>query len=337
METLILGGYTRKDNKGLSTVTLDVENGKLGEVKLVAELDSPTYAEAIGDFVFSIMKEGNWAGVGLFEKQGETYRQVTSTLTEDVNPPCYVSFDRKRQFVFISYYHQGFFEVAQLTDEGLELVDSVQHEGSSIHANQQSSHVHYSQMDRESEYLLVCDLGTDKVHTYRLNTDNQVEEVSCYQTDAGFGPRHLVEHPTLPMVYIVGELSNQIDCCRYEDGVLTHLNTVNLLPEDFNGESSAAAIRLSEDGQFLYASNRGHDSIVVYRVSEQGELSAVEWVKTEGQQPRDFNFNKTEDYVIVGHQENGMLSLFKRDKETGQLALCDKTIAPECVCVAVVK
>lgn len=338
METLVLGGYTRRENKGLSTVELNTKTHKLENVKLVAELESPTYVEAIGDFAFSIIKEDDWAGVALLEKNENGYQLVSTAMTQGVNPPCYLWFDRSRQLVYSANYHQGFFEVTRLTDEGLEIVNSIQHEGSSVHENQKGPHVHFTQMDLADEYLLVCDLGTDEVYTYRVKEDGQVSEHSRYKAQAGFGPRHLVQHPTLPIVYVLGELSNELSVCRYENGELTHLQTVSLLPTDFNEWSAAAAIRLSRDGKFVYASNRGHDSIVVYEVSQEtGLVTPIQWVDTQGKTPRDFNFNKTEDYIIVGHQDDDVLSLFTRNQETGLLTLVDKTIAPECVCVAVVK
>ncbi|MBF0780391.1 MULTISPECIES: lactonase family protein [unclassified Granulicatella] len=334
METLVLGGYTRDTNKGISTVVLDTEQGKLHDVILQAEVNSPTYLEAIGDFVFTVVKEDDWAGIGLFEKEETGYRQITTALTKDVNPPCYVSFDRQRQLVYSANYHQGFFEITQLTDEGLEIVDSVQHEGSSIHDNQKSAHVHYVQMDRANECLLVCDLGTDEVYTYRILEDNTAQEVARYNSAKGFGPRHLVQHPSLPIIYIIGELSNEIDICAYQNGILTHIETVSLLPDTYTEWSGAAAIRISQDGRFVYASNRGHNSIVVYKVLETGLLEVVEWVNTRGHIPRDFNFNRTQEFIIVGHQEDGVLALFKRDHQTGKLTYLDQKIAPECVCVA---
>ncbi|NEW65686.1 lactonase family protein [Carnobacteriaceae bacterium zg-84] len=334
METLVLGGYTKGRNKGVSFATLDTDKKKITNVKLALEIESPTYVTTVGDFAFSVVKEGDWAGVALLEKQDDVYRQIAAALTEGVNPPCYVSFDKKRQLIFSANYHQGFFDVIAITDDGLDVVQSVQFEGSSVHENQQSSHVHYVQMDRASEYLMVCDLGTDKVHVFDVKVSGEVKEVFCYQTKAGFGPRHLVQHPTLPIVYVLGELSNEIDICRYEKGVLTHIETVSLLPEEYTDWSGGAAIRVTSDGQFVYASNRGHDSIVVYKVNNSGVLEPIQWIKTEGKTPRDFHFNQTEDFIIIGHQDDDVLSLFSRDTKTGVLTLQDKeAIAPECVCV----
>lgn len=334
MEKILLGGYTRRENKGISTVELNAEEKKLENVTVVAEVDSPTYLEVVGDFVFSIAKDDEWAGVALLEKTSEGYQEVSTGMTQGVNPPCYVSYDKKRGLVFNANYHQGFFQVMKVTDEGLEVVEEVQHEGSSVHENQKGPHVHYVRMDKANDKLLVCDLGTDGVYVYEIDENGQVSEFSKYETAKGFGPRHLVEHPTLPIMYVIGELSNEIDVCRYEQGVLSHLNTVSLLPEDYTDWSGAAAIRLSQDGKFLYASNRGHNSIVVYAVADAGDLSPIQWISTQGKTPRDFNFNKDEKFIIVGHQDDDVLALFERDEQTGMLTLVDdKQRALECVCV----
>lgn len=335
METLILGGYTRSKNKGISTVVLDKDTKTLNAPVLVSEIESPTYLESVGDFIFSVVKDADWAGVALLEKDGQTYRQIATALTEGVNPPCYVSFDRKRQFVYSASYHHGFFDVMAITEDGLEIVNVIEHEGSSVHENQQSSHVHYVKADRSGEYVLVCDLGTDEVYTYNIFEQGAASIHSVYKSPAGFGPRHLVEHPTLPIVYVLGELSNEVVVCRYEDGKLEQLDIISTLPSEFNEWSATAAIRLSSDGKFLYASNRGHDSIVVYRVLETGLLEMIDIVKSGGKTPRDFNFNADETFIVVGHQDDHVLSLFERDVNTGKITCVDDAqIAHECVCVA---
>lgn len=334
MEQLILGGYTRGENKGISIVRLDKDAKTLSMPTLAVEIESPTYVDAVGDFLFSVVKEDDWAGVALLEREEDAYHVVAKALTQGVNPPCYVSFDRKRQFIYSASYHHGFFEVIQITEDGLDVVNVVEHEGSSVHANQQTAHVHYVKADRNDEFVLVCDLGTDEVYTYNVYDTGAASVHSVYRTPAGFGPRHLVEHPSLPIVYVFGELSNEIAVCRYESGEMSQLQLISTLPSEFGDWSAGAAIRLSSDGKFLYASNRGHDSIVVYRVLETGLLEVVEWAPSGGKTPRDFNFNADENFIVVGHQDDHVLSLFSRDAETGRLTLVDDTKrAFECVCV----
>lgn len=334
MEKFLLGGYTRRTNKGVWTVALNEEIGKLEQLTLLSEIDSPTYLTRVGNFFFTVEKEEDWAGVSLYLQEENTVSKITSTFTQGVNPPCYVSYDVKRELLFNANYHGGFFEIAKMTDEGLELVDVIEHEGSSIHDSQKSPHVHYVQVDRKDEYLLVCDLGIDAVLTYQMHTDDTVSLLHTYKTPAGFGPRHLVEHPNLPLVYILGELSSQIQVCHYENGQLEAMQLISMLPETHQTFNAGAAIRISSDGRFLYASNRGHDSIVVYQVLANGLLELVEIVNTTGKTPRDFNFSVSENYIVVGHQDDDVLALFKRDKVTGQLTLADNTLkCPECVCV----
>lgn len=334
MEKFLLGGYTKRENKGISSVELNTETEKLENLKLEVEIASPTYLTKVGDFFFSIEKEDNWAGIALFQQTDQRFEKVANAMTEGVNPPCYVSYDKKRQLVFNANYHGGFFEVIKITDNGLELIDAIEHTGHSVHDNQKSAHVHYVQVDRKGDYLLVCDLGIDEVLTYQFNTDDTVELYATHKTPAGFGPRHLVEHPTLPIVYIVGELSSQIQVCQYKNGKFEEKQLISMIPDDHQTFNGAAAIRISSDGKFVYASNRGHDSIVVYKVLEDGQLELIEFVKTTGKTPRDFNFNKSEDFIVVGHQDDDVLALFKRDAQTGKLTLVDNTQkAFECVCV----
>ena len=134
-----------------------------------------------------------------------------------------------------------------------------------------------------------------------------------------------------------GELSSDVEVLAYDAaaGTFSLLQVITTIPEEHTGFNGGAAIRISADGKFLYASNRGHDSLVVYAVSEDGEtLSLVEYVPTEGNIPRDFNLDPSGQFVIVAHQDSDNLTLFERDAETGKLTLLQKDVyAPECVCV----
>lgn len=119
-----------------------------------------------------------------------------------------------------------------------------------------------------------------------------------------------------------------------DNGTLSLIQTISSIPEEHDTFNGGAAIRVSSDGNYLYASNRGHDSIVIYRIADDGTLSLINYTSTEGQVPRDFNMDPTETFVVVGHQDSDNLTLFERDKENGTLTLLQKDVyAPEVICV----
>lgn len=336
---LLLGTYTRATSQGLYMIDFDQQSTTLANLQLIDNIGSPTYVTTgyAGKVIFTIVNEGDQGGVGTLVKQADGSYQRQNTLLEDGPAPCYVAFDQERELLYEANYHTGALSIYQTTADGqLTLTDRIQHAGSSVHQNQDGPHAHYFDLDVAGKFALSCDLGTDEVGTYRISETGKAEEISTLSVKPGTGPRHLTFHPNGEYVYIFGELSSEILVGTYDQvsGEIELIQTLSTLPGDFNGESSGAAIRISNDGQFLYASNRGHDSIVVYHIQEDFTLKVIQWAETHGQNPRDFNFTPDEQFIICGHQHTDTLSLFQRDVSSGKLSLLSTdTIAPEVVCV----
>lgn len=339
-QTLYLGSYTKRESKGVHQIVLDTDRKELTDLQLIAEVESPTYITFSNDKerLYAISKEDEGAGITSFRRAEDGhYTKMASNTSEEV-PPCYVAYDEANGLLFTASYHKGYLSVyKEDTDGNLHLVDRVQHEGKSVHENQGSPHVHYTDLTPDRRYLVVCDLGTDELYTYTVSPDGKLTEVNRYKAKAGTGPRHLVFHPDGRHVYLLGELSSEIEVLEYnaEDGSFQYKSRISTLPESHTSFNGGAAIRISQDGKFVYSSNRGHDSIAVFAVSDaDGSLSLVEYVPTEGKTPRDFNFTPGENFVVAGHQDSDNLTLFARDSVSGKLTLLQKDVyAPECVCV----
>lgn len=338
--TLYLGSYTKKASKGVHQITLNTETQQLVDYKLIAEVDTPTYLTFSDDkkTMYTISKEENGGGLTAFDlDENGDYVKRAATTSED-SAPCYISYDQKRGLLFTANYHGGFVTVYKEQEDGrIVQTDRKHHQGSSVHENQASPHVHYTDYAPGSQTLLVCDLGTDTIVSYDVSDAGELSERATYTAKAGSGPRHLVFHPNNKTAYLVCELSNEIEILTYDEATasFTYVDRVATIPDTHTSFNSGAAIRVSNDGKFVYFSNRGHDSIAVFAISEDGQsLELLEIVPTEGKTPRDFNFSPDELYVIVGHQDSDNLTLFKRDQESGRLTLLDKeTYAAECVCV----
>lgn len=339
-ETLLLGTYTRGNSQGIYTVDLDTKQKELNNLKLIAETGSPTYLTEFngGDVIYSVYSKDDQGGIASFVKEEGRYI-LKDTVTEEGAAPCYVAYDEGRKLVYTANYHKGELQILKTDEDGsLSLVQSIEHAGSGPHENQTSAHAHYFDLTPDNKYVVSCDLGTDEVHTYNVDQDGTATEVNKLEVTGGFGPRHLVFHPDGTHAYLFGELSSEISVLEYNDGTFKVIDTVSTLPEDFTGESSGAAIRISTDGKFLYASNRGHDSIVTYQINDDYLIEAINWIKTEGKTPRDFNLTPDENFVIAGHQHEDKLTLFERDEQTGKLNLVQKDVtAPEVVCVEIIQ
>ncbi|WP_430596940.1 lactonase family protein [Enterococcus sp. DIV0174] len=334
IEKIILGTYTRRVSEGIYTIDLDTEKKELSGLTLATKEVSPTYlAKSKAENLYTVTTVDGLGGAGAYDS---TY-QFLNAVTEEGAPLCYVAVDETRQLVYGANYHKGEVNVYRILDNGgIEAVESLYHqEETGPHKNQDHAHVHYTDLTPDQR-LVVCDLGTDRVYTYDVAENGKLTLAATFVAEPGTGPRHLVFHPTQPIAYLFGELDSTVSVLAYqENGSFEKLQKISTLPEDFTGENGGAAIRISNDGRFLYTSNRGHNSIAIFEISSNGEqLSAIQNISTEGDFPRDFALNSTNEFLVCANQNSDNLTLFTRDAQTGKLTLLQKDIyAPECVCV----
>jgi 6-phosphogluconolactonase len=190
---------------------------------------------------------------------------------------------------------------------------------------------------REQEYVVAVDLGVDKVVSYKLNEQNELVEAASLSVKPGSGPRHIEFHPNGKTAYVMTELSNEVIVLSYnaETGEFKDLQYLKAIPEDFTENSQGSAIHVSKDGKFVYAGNRGHNSIAIFKVNEENdELTFVEHASTEGSWPRDFEFDPTGTFIVGSNEESGNLVLFERDEATGKLTVLQSDVkVPYPVCV----
>lgn len=334
---LLLGTYTRGESEGIYQVELNTAEKKLENLSLLAKVGSPTYLAKNNqeDILFAIANEDEEGGILSLVKDADGNYIRQDLLVSEGAAPAYIAFDEKRNFIYTSNYHKGELAVYRSDDAGkLEKLDSISHSGSSVHENQESSHVHYSDLTPDGKYLAVCDLGTDEVFSYEVDDQGQLSEKARLKVKPGSGPRHLAFHPNGKIAYLFAELSSEIIVLNYDEsnGQFSERQTISSIPESHKTFNSGAALRLTEDGKFLYASNRGHNSIAIFNTDDLGELTLLDYVSSEGDFPRDFNLDPSESFLIVGHQHSDNLTLFERNQETGQLELIQKDFyAPEVV------
>ncbi|XJZ26653.1 lactonase family protein [Bacillota bacterium Lsc_1132] len=338
-----VGTYTKGDSKGIYSFTLDTEAEKITNVKVAAELDNPTYLNISDDnqYLYTVVKQGELGGVAGFSINSQT-RELTPINSQVLagSPPCHVSLDHNRQFLFSANYHKGTVDSYTLNRENGMIslpVSIIQHEGNGPDPRQEKAHTHFAGLTPDENYLAVVELGIDKLFTYQVDQDGKLTEVSSLSVKPGSGPRHLAFHPNKKFAYIMTEFSSEVIALTYNaaDGSFTEIQAIKTIPDDFTENNQGSAIHLSSDGHFVYAGNRGHNSIAIFAINEEtGELSFVDRVSTEGDWPRDFVLDPTEAFLIVSNQNSGNLVLYARNKETGKLTLLQADVAvPDPVCV----
>jgi 6-phosphogluconolactonase len=257
--------------------------------------------------------------------------------------PCYISTDRTGRLAMVANYVGGTVATlgigadASLTDP----LQVVQHVGTGkIAARQEHAHAHCIIPHPSNRFALAADLGADRVFVYRLDA-GKGSLTHADGADAemlpGTGPRHLAFHPALPICYVTGELNSSVSAlrCDPDSGKLTWAQSVSTLPAGAAGENFPADIHVAPNGRALYVSNRGHNSISVFRIAAgTGLLTLEQTVSAEGNWPRNFTLDPSGRWLLVANQRSGSVAVFRRDVESGRLTVTPRRLelaAPVCL------
>ncbi len=327
---LYVGTYAQENQAGIFRYRID---GKTHNLQLELEKDgisNPSYLALSedGHHLYAVMEDMNYhgetgGGFGVLECKENQLKLIHSQGTRGTLP-CHVLLDEKNRYAFVSNYMSGSFSMFSLEMNGhiRALCDFKQHEGKGMHpTRQEGPHVHFSGMDSQKEGLWCVDLGQDKIFYYKINPQVECLE-HCPERDiifpGGCGPRHFVIHPTCPKwMYVVCELSSEVFVIDIAGEIPKTFQRISTL-DTADTKSTCAAIKCSQDGRFLYASNRGDDSIAVYEIGQDtGLLNRIQIQKTMGKSPRDFLI--LEDMLLVANQDSNNITCFHRDETTGKL------------------
>jgi 6-phosphogluconolactonase len=243
--------------------------------------------------------------------------------------PCHLIVNHRSSLVIVSNYSSGVLAVFPLESDG-SLGDPrqiISYSGGGPNSERQKGpHTHCFSFDRKEKYGFACDLGTDRIMAYRFSR-NAVEplksaEVPWFQTTPGAGPRHIVFNATGDRAYLLNEIDSTLDVLKYDpvQGAFKKLQSFSTLPRGTNTTSTAAAIRINPKGDFVYASNRGHNSIAIFKVKKEGGGGMLDFsgiLPSYGKTPRDFNFDPSGNFLVVLHQDSDNLVIFKIDQKSG--------------------
>lgn len=329
--TMIVGSYAEAHSSGMYAYAYDVQTGHLHPVTEIGGLKDPTFLalDAANHRIYTIAVDEQNNGVGLIVSyQYDPGKRKLEEINREVSveaSTCHISMDKTKQCLIVSSYHAGLVGLSPLLpDRRVGKINDVhKHEGQSIRPAQTQARAHSAIIDPTNRYVVVSDLGADKLVIYKLDADQHKltyhHEVSAAP---GAGPRHFIFHPSLPYAYVINELNATVTAYAFdqEAGILTEIETVPTLPASYTGDNSCADIHISPDGRFLYGSNRGHDSIVVYAIDEtSGKLSLVQHVSCEGEHPRNFTLSPDGRFLLAANRDTNNITVFARDADTGQL------------------
>lgn len=336
---VLIGTYTNTGSEGIYVYSFDETTGALTYKNKVTGIDNPSYLTVSPDkkYVYAISESGENSSVSAFNYDVASGRLTfINSQSSGGRGPCYVEVDQTGKFVFTANYGSGSLAAVPVLEDGSLGSDlqQIDHTGASmVKPSQKSPRMHSVVMAPDNKYLIASNLGTDKLGVYQFDASKKSHPLTpanpeFVSLDPGSGPRHFSFHPNGKFAYSVRELDAQVTAFTYQNGQLTPIQTITMLPDNFEGRTGAADIHVSPDGKFVYASNRlDLNEIVIYSVDQTtGNLTFVGRESSMGDHPRNFAIDPTGNFLLVANQNTDDIYVFKRNKETGLLTLTDNKL-----------
>ena len=337
-----VGTYTKGESQGIYKYTLQ-KDGTLNKIGLAAPSKNPSFLTFSHNkkFLLAVSETNPKGGTGSVESfsiNGDSLTLISRSSSGGAHP-CFVA-TNESDFVLAANYSSGNVGLLQLNKKGelSDILDVQQHTGKGITDRQNSPHAHSAWFDFDNKNIISIDLGTNELWFSKLDEANQKfipSNPDKLKMAIGAGPRHLTFHPNKKWIYVVNELDCTVTLLqKNNDGNYEKGASFSTLPEGYTKENTCADIHISSDGKFVYASNRGHNSIAIFEVDNQeGSLKLIGHESTKGDSPRNFSLSPNEDFLLVANQLTNNIVSFKRDKNTGLLDFTHQIKAPTPVCI----
>ncbi|MEM8732690.1 MAG: lactonase family protein [Planctomycetota bacterium] len=333
-----IGTYTGKTSQGIYRSTVGLDDGTLSTPTLVAELTNPSFlALHPKRSVLYAVSETNEGIVVAYAIGNDGKLTELNRSTTDGSGPCYVSTNGDGTLLLVANYGSGSISAIRLEEDGRlsPTRDQVQHTGKSVHARQKGPHAHCIQFDPSGQFIFAVDLGLDEVLTYQLESASMklVPTDLVYRVAPGSGPRHLAFHPDGKSGYVLNELNCTVESFRWdpEKEILETLKPARTtLPVAFQEGFSGAEILVHPNGEYVYVSNRGHDSISCL----DKNLNWIGNTPTAGKTPRNFRISPDGKYLFAENQNSDSIVVFRIDSATGKLQATDHRVqvgSPVCI------
>jgi 6-phosphogluconolactonase len=347
---VFVGTYTRQDSKGIYAYRFQSATGQLTPIGLVAETENPSFLALHPNhrFLYAVNEISNYEGQSAGSVSSFLIDVKTGMLTflNRVSTrgaiPAHLVVDQIGKSLIVANYGSGSVAAFPLRADGNigAAAAFVQHTGSSTGPRQRGPHAHAVNLSADNRFVFVPDLGLDQVLSYRLDSDKGTlipNDPPFTKVTQGSGPRHFAFHPNGHFAYTLSEMGSLVTVFAYDraGGTLNQLQTISTLPKDFSGSNNSAELAVHPNGRFLYASNRGHDSIAVFAIDPTANtLTLVEHVPTQGKMPRNFAIDPTGVYLLAANQNTNNIVVFRIDQKTGRLTPTGgevKTPTPVCL------
>lgn len=349
------GTYTRgTKSQGIYRSELDLKTGKLSEPELAAGAVNPSFLAihpnhhslyAVTETAdFQSKPTGAVTAFALDPKTGALKR--LNTESSKGAGPCHIVVDKAGKHVLVANYGSGSAAVLPIQEGGRlgEWTGFVQHQGKSVNPQRQEGpHAHSINLDAANRHAFVADLGLDRIMIYQYDPEKgtlEKNQPSWVTIEAGSGPRHFAFHPSGKYAYLINEMANTVTAMSHDpsSGELEPMQTISTLPQGFQGKSYTAEVVVHPSGKFLYGSNRGQDSLAIFRIDPQtGKLTAAGHQSHKIKTPRNFAIDPSGQYLLAASQDGNAVVVFRVDPQSGALTPTGSVVeVPAPVCVRMV-
>ncbi|MBK5290985.1 MAG: lactonase family protein [Acidobacteriia bacterium] len=347
---VFVGTYTRGKSEGIYSYRFSAATGQLTPLGVAAKSVNPSFVtiHPNGRFLYSVTestvpgtKSGSVTAFTIDRATGKL--TALNTVESHGTSPCHLNVDKTGKNLLVVNYGSGSSVVFPVNNDGglKEASSVIQHKGSGADRRRQAGpHAHSVNLSADNKFAMVADLGLDQVLVYRFDpTGSKISpnDPPFTQVPAGGGPRHFAFHPSQKFAYVINEMKSTVTAFTYDapKGALTVIQNISTLPADFTGVNNTAEVQVHPNGKFVYGSNRGHNSIAVFKVdTKKGTLTEVDRTLTQGKTPRNFGIDPTGNFMIAANQDSDSLVVFRIDTGTGRLTPTGQTLevgAPVCV------
>ncbi|WP_338662439.1 lactonase family protein [Pararoseomonas sp. SCSIO 73927] len=330
---------------GIQVYRMEASSGRWTHVQLLEGLTNPSFLalDRTGRFLYAV--HGDTEEISAFRVEpGSGRLTLLNQVSTGGRNPVHLAIDPTNRFIVVPNHVTSTIAVLPIDPEtGFlgERTDLVTLEGGigPHRVEQPFAKPHQTEFDRDGRFVIVPDKGLDRVFSFRLDPETGRLRPSAQGSVVArenAGPRHVAMHPAGRLAYVLNELDSSITAYRYEaaTGALQPYQLLPSLPDTFTGNSRAAEIAVSADGRFLYASNRGHDSVGVFAVEEAtGRLAPVEWAAT-GRTPRFIALDPTGRFLFAASEDDDSIAAFSVSPATGRLTPAGevaRTGSPVCI------
>ncbi|WP_158970529.1 lactonase family protein [Paraglaciecola sp. L3A3] len=331
-QEFLIGTYTQNGSEGVYRVVLDDEKQQISNMGVVAEAVNPSYLTIDANNKNILAATGSkQGGIASFKWNNKTSKYDLVQQVEGLGRgACHIATNPDGSKVAIADYGSGEVFMYSIDRQSLKLTKAgyFKNEGKGDNSRQEAPHMHYVEWDKTGRFLYAVDLGTDEIKLFDSQDKTFTAQVAA-KLQAGDGPRHIAQHPQKAWVFGINELSNTITVFDQdlETGKLNAKQRVELLTETDPKGNTASAIKVSDDGRYVYAAVRGVNTISVLSVGKNGKLKLLQQHSTIGNWPRDITISADQNYLLIANQKSGDISVLARNQETGLLSATGMQLA----------